>query len=335
MPLHYGSQLEEHRRVRASAGMFDVSHMTIVDLHGTGARHFLRHLLANDINRVVDAGGALYSCMLNEKGGVVDDLIVYWRGDDRFRLVVNAATRERDLEWIQDQSTGVDVAIVGRPELAMVAVQGPDARSAVAATMGDDVKRVRRFRSVDRNGCFLARTGYTGEDGFEIVVPEPEAPDLWQSLADAGVAPAGLGARDTLRLEAGLNLYGQDMDEAVTPLESNLAWTVAWAPEDRDFTGRAALERQREKGGYDRLRGLVLRDRGVLRPGQIVSANDVPIGAITSGGFGPTVGASVALARLRDGEFDRVGVAIRGRTLEAQVVDPPFVRKGTSVVSPT
>lgn len=332
MPLHYGSQLAEHRAVREHAGLFDVSHMTVVDLEGDDARGFLRRLLANDVDRIEHDGGALYSCMCNEQGGVVDDLIVYRRDLERFRAVVNAATRAKDLEWMRQTATGFDVVLQERADLAMIAVQGPRSRSLVAGVcdpdLADALGAVRRFNGLERDGIHYARTGYTGEDGYEIMLPAARAESLWDRLVEAGAAPCGLGARDSLRLEAGLNLYGQDMDETVTPLESNLGWTIAWSPDDREFVGRAALERLRAAGGHPVLLGLVLQGRGVLRHEQKVFCDDREIGTVTSGGFGPTVGRSVALARLSTGGHDAVTVEVRDRRLPARVVTPPFVKNG-------
>ena len=264
MPLNYGSQIEEHHAVRRDAGMFDVSHMTVVDLHGTRCREFLRHLLANDIGKLKKSGKALYSCMLNGRGGVIDDLITYFLTEDAgpglpakewFRMVVNAATRDKDLAWIEKQAAAFGVKVTERPDLAMIAVQGPNARAKVLALLdaGDRerVEKLGRFAAAAARGpdgmpLFVARTGYTGEDGFEIIVPEQQAVALWDGLVASGVHPAGLGARDTLRLEAGMNLYGQDMDERVTPFESGLAWTVDLGA-GRDFIGRAALIARRER----------------------------------------------------------------------------------------
>ncbi len=335
MPLHYGSQIEEHHAVRRHAGIFDVSHMTIVDVQGEGAREFLRRLLANDVARLVEPGKALYTCMLNEAGGVVDDLIAYFLGPDRYRLVANAATRDKDLAWMAEQSGAFKVDIRERDHLALIAVQGPAARELAADVMagGDQAMRgaalaLKPFTAADVGSRFVARTGYTGEDGFEIAMPAAEAPDAWRRLADAGAAPCGLGARDTLRLEAGLNLYGSDMDETTSPLESGLGWTVAWEPRDRDFIGRAAAERMRADASRRQFTGLLLEDRGVLRNGQRVVVEGLPDGEITSGGFSPTIGRSIALARLPAGDYTAAQVEVRGRLLAARVVDPPFVRKG-------
>jgi aminomethyltransferase len=330
MPLHYGSQIEEHHAVRRDAGMFDVSHMTVVDLSGERTRAFLRHLLANSVDKLQQPGKALYSCMLNETGGVIDDLIVYFVDANHFRVVVNAATRAKDLDWIRRQAAAFDVAVEERAELAMIAVQGPNARAKAVSLLGEAdraaVDALGRFAAAEVDGLFFARTGYTGEDGFEIIVPADRAAGLWQGLLDAGVAPCGLGARDTLRLEAGMNLYGQDMDESVTPWEANLAWTVA-LDEGRDFIGRAALEAQREAGVPRRMVGVVLDERGVMRHGQTV-LTDNGEGEILSGVFSPTLGKSIGFARIPAGEPGAVRVDIRGKQLPLRVVKYPFVRDG-------
>jgi aminomethyltransferase len=332
MPLHYGSQKEEHHAVRQHAGIFDVSHMTIVDMHGERAPEFLRHLLANDVAKLTEQGKALYTCMLNESGGVIDDLIVYFLGDLRYRLIVNAATREKDLAWIHKQAAEFGVSLYERAELAMIAVQGPRARELAAPCVDSEWRQaaldLKPFHGIEAGDWFIARTGYTGEDGWEILIPAADAPMLWDRLLAAGVHPCGLGARDTLRLEAAMNLYGNDMDETVSPLESGLGWTVAWEPADRDFIGRAALEQQREKGDTRRFVGLLLEDKGVLRDHQRVVVDGVGEGEITSGGFSPTIGRSIALARLPAGDYGRAQVDIRGKLLNVRVVKTPFVRNG-------
>ncbi len=335
MPLHYGSQLEEHHVVRRGAGMFDVSHMTVVDLRGARVRQFLQHVLANDVGRLQLPGKALYSCMLNERGGVIDDLIVYFLEEQWFRMVVNAATRDKDLAWLTKQAAPFDVTLTERDDLAMIAVQGPQARALAGACMSPAQAAVAAglelFFGAEAEGLFVARTGYTGEDGFELMVPVEAASALWQALAAAGVRPCGLGARDTLRLEAGMNLYGTDMDEETTPLESGLTWTVAWNPPEREFIGRAALEAQRDAGVARRLVGLVLRDKGVLRGHQRVVVAGVGEGETTSGTFSPTLGVGIALARVPAGTGAECQVDVRGRLLSADVVRPPFVRNGQRV----
>jgi aminomethyltransferase len=315
--------------------MFDVSHMTVVDLHGPRTREFLRRLLANNVDKLKVQGKALYSCMLNEQGGVIDDLIVYFFDEAHFRLVVNAATRAKDLAWIAQQAKAYGVEVKERPDFAMIAVQGPNARAKVIGLLHEvdrpRIEKLGRFAAAAAQGphgmgLFIARTGYTGEDGFEIIVPAEHAVALWQALASAGVKPAGLGARDTLRLEAGMNLYGQDMDESVSPWEANLGWTIA-LDEGRDFIGRKALEAQKAAGVPRVMVGLVLDEKGVLRHGQkVLTANGE--GEILSGSFAPTLDKAVAFARIPAGEPGQVRVDIRGREVPVRVVKYPFVRDG-------
>ena len=336
MPLHYGSQLEEHHQVRRDAGMFDVSHMTVVDLRGREVRSFLRHLLANDVERLKKPGKALYSCMLNEQGGVIDDLIVYYLQDDWYRMVVNAGTTEKDLTWLEQRQAGYELRITPRRDLAMIAVQGPHARDKTLPLLPVELQagaaELTPFNAAPGTDWLVARTGYTGEDGFEIMLPVDQAAAFWQALADAGVAPCGLGARDTLRLEAGMNLYGSDMDEATSPLEAGLTWTVAWEPPDRQFIGREALERQRNDPEKRRFVGLVLNGRGVLRNHLKLFAGDEEVGEITSGGFAPTLERSIALARVKGALGETCDVEIRGKRIPARVVKPPFVRHGKACI---
>jgi aminomethyltransferase len=341
MPLNYGSQIEEHHLVRRDAGMFDVSHMTVVDLRGEQVRPFLRQLVANSVDKLKTPGKALYACMLNETGGVIDDLIVYFMGESWFRVVVNAATRDKDLPWIEAQAQRFAVAVQERPELSMIAVQGPNARAKFASLLSADgaaaVMALGRFAAAEVAGAqvsaaaitgplFVARTGYTGEDGFEVIVPEADAIALWEALERAGVGPAGLGARDTLRLEAGMALYGQDMDDSVSPLEAGLAWTVAF-DDGRDFIGRPVLEAQKAGGVPRQTIGLVMDEKGVLRHGQPVHTA-CGVGEILSGTFSPTLGRSIALARVPGGELGGVEVDIRGKRIPVRVVKYPFVRDG-------
>ena len=335
MPIHYGSQIDEHHLVRRAAGMFDVSHMTVVDLKGARTREFLRQLLANSIDKLKVTGKALYSCMLNAQGGVIDDLIVYFLADDFFRMVVNASTREKDLAWIRQHAAAFDVEVVEREDLAIVAVQGPQARALVAGLVAEGdraaLDKLGRFAaldvaSVDGVPLFVARTGYTGEDGYEVLLPQAAVVGFWNALLVAGVKPAGLGARDTLRLEAGMNLYGQDMDEGVTPYEAALAWTVA-LDEGRAFIGRDVLEAQKAAGNARQMIGLVMDDKGVLRHGQkVLTANGE--GEILSGTFSPTLGKAIAFARVPAGEPGEVRVDIRGKEVPVRVVKFPFVRDG-------
>ncbi|EOD55079.1 glycine cleavage system aminomethyltransferase GcvT [Aeromonas molluscorum] len=340
MPINYGSQLEEHHVVRTQAGMFDVSHMTIVDLTGERVKAFLQHLLANDVAKLTTPGKALYSGMLTPEGGVIDDLITYYLDDSFYRMVVNSATRDKDLAWIRQHAAAFAVTVSEQPSLAMIAVQGPEAKALAAKVFSAEqnaaVAGMKPFFGVQAGDLFIATTGYTGEEGYEIVVPEHQACDLWQALLDAGVAPCGLGARDTLRLEAGMNLYGQDMDESISPLAANMAWTIAWEPSNRDFIGRVALEAQKAAGDQPKLVGLLMEEKGVLRTGMPVSftnaQGEVRTGVITSGSFSPTLGLSIALARVPRDIGETAEVELRKKLVTVKVTKPAFVRNGQKLV---
>jgi aminomethyltransferase len=335
MPLHYGSQIEEHHQVRSHAGMFDVSHMTVVDVQGPDAKFYLRRLLANDVDRLKKPGKALYSAMLNEEGMVLDDLIVYLT-EDGYRVVVNCATRTKDLAWMEMQARSFKLTLSERTDVAMIAIQGPMAidsvKLVVSQAKAELISELEPFQGLSCESWFIGRTGYTGEQGLEIILPDSEAIRFWDDLLAVGVKPIGLGARDTLRLEAGMNLYGSDMDESVTPLESNMAFSVALKPQDRNFIGRSAME---DIGVRSMLVALVMESRGVLRSHQKVSQGDREVGEITSGIFSPTLGYSIALARVMSdidtSALDQISVAIRNRMLPVRMVRPPFVRNGKQV----
>jgi aminomethyltransferase len=336
MPVQYGSQIGEHHAVRRAAGVFDVSHMGVLDLRGARVRALLQQLLANDVARLKVPGKALYSCMLNEQGGVLDDLIVYFLDDHWYRMVVNAGTRDKDLAWIREHARALAVEVIERTDLAMLAVQGPEARAKAAQLLppaaGAAALALDSFVGRELGRWFVARTGYTGEDGFEIVMPAADAVAAWRSLNSFGVASCGLGARDTLRLEAGMNLYGHDMDESTQPYESNLGWTVALAPGERNFIGRAALEPLARAGSERKLVGLLLEERGVLRAHQKVTVAPAGEGEITSGTYSPTLERSIALARVPSATAGQVQVEVRGKLLSARLVKPPFVRAGRSLI---
>ncbi|MFH0023130.1 glycine cleavage system aminomethyltransferase GcvT [Pseudomonas fluorescens] len=335
MPLHYGSQVEEHHEVRRDCGVFDVSHMTVIDVSGPQAKAWLQHLLANDVDRLHRPGRALYSTMLNERGGIVDDMIVY-RLDDAYRLVFNASTRDQDLAWMNAQLGGYDVQLHERSALAMLAIQGPQARHKIAELVTQSratlIQQLKPFEGYCDGDWFIARTGYTGEDGLEICLPADQAPGFFNDLVGAGISPIGLGARDTLRVEAGMNLYGQDIHQDVSPLASNMAWSIAWEPASRQFIGRAALEAEKSAGVAHKLVGLVLEERGVLRAHQVVRIADVGEGEITSGSFSPTLSKSIALARVPMATADRAEVEIRGKWYPVRVVRPTFVRHGKTLI---
>ncbi len=334
MPISYGSQIEEHHAVRQDAGMFDVSHMTIVDVTGEQAQPYLRYLLANDVAKLQDKGKALYSGMLNEAGGVVDDLIVYHFDATNYRLVVNSATREKDMNWLLSKAEGFAVTITEKPDFAMLAVQGPGAKDKAANLFSEAQKEavagMKPFYGVQAEDLFIATTGYTGEAGYEIMVPVARAAQFWQELLNAGVKPCGLGARDTLRLEAGMNLYGQDMDETISPLAANMGWTITWEPAERNFVGRQALETLKAQG-TDKLVGLVMKEKGVLRAGQKIKTDNGE-GVITSGTFSPTLGHAIAMARIPAGTPATVEVEMRKKWVTVDVVKPCFVRNGKSAL---
>ena len=334
MPLRYGSQIEEHHQVRKAAGMFDVSHMSIVDFTGADVKALLQYLFANDVARLKTPGKALYTCMLNHDGHVLDDLIIYYMNDNWYRIVFNAATHDKDIAWVKSQMGDYDVTMNEQSGAAMIAVQGPQAPAAVVALFddaeADRIRDLKPFNAIEVDDCFVARTGYTGEDGYEIIVDGSRAADMWRALALEGVKPIGLGARDSLRLEAGMNLYGSDMDESTTPLVAGLGWTIAWEPVERDFIGRKALEEQKAAGVPAKFVGLLLEGKGVLRAHQPVNVEGVGEGEITSGGFSPTLDRSIAFARVPAATGDTCTVAIRGKQVPAKVVKTVFVRNGKS-----
>jgi len=337
MPINYGSQIEEHHQVRNDVGMFDVSHMSVLDLRGVRTRDFLRALLANDIDRLREAGKALYTCMLNEQGGILDDLIVYYMEPHWFRLVLNAATHDKVLAWIERHARAFSVEVNEPEGLAMIAVQGPNAQERLSSVLDEplssSLENLAAFTAIMEDDVFVSRTGYTGEDGFEIILPGDKANGLWRALYGAGVRPIGLAARDTLRLEAGMSLYGSDMDESTTPLEVGLEWTVAWEPEDRDFVGRAALEQQRQQSDRRKLVGLVLNEKGILRDHQKVFVDGFEDGEISSGSYSPTLGKSIAFASVPSQIGSSCKVDIRGKLVTAMVIKPPFVRRGKSCIA--
>jgi len=341
MPINYGSQIEEHHAVRRDAGMFDVSHMTVIDLHGPRTREFLRHLLANSVDKLKVSGKALYSCMLNERGGVIDDLIVYFFDDAHYRLVVNAATRDKDLAWIEAQAKAFDVTVKERPEFAMIAVQGPNARGKVIALLheGDRprIEKLGKFAAAAAQGphgmpLFVARTGYTGEDGFELFCDPADAVPLWHAVQEAGepfgITPAGLGSRDTLRLEAGMPLYGNELDRETNPYEAGMGRLVKL--EKGAFAGSAALARIREHGPRRRLVGLVMRETAIPRHGYPVLVDGLEAGTVTSGTASPTLGEKIAMAYL-PAEAAAIGaevqVVVRERPYRAEQVKLPFYKR--------
>lgn len=333
MPLYYGSQIEEHMAVRQDAGMFDVSHMNILDITGPGAHHFVEYMFTHDVNKLKEVGASLYSCMLQEDGGVVDDLICYRKTEKDYRVVVNAATHDKDMAWFNKQAKNFNIKITERtPDFAMIAIQGPSARAKTKLAFNDKQQaataNLKPFHGVEVAGWWIARTGYTGEDGYEIMIPAAEGPAFWEKLLQAGVKPCGLVSRDSLRLEAGLSLYGSEMDENYTPLESNLSWTVTFEPATRDFIGRKALEAQKAAGVKRKLVGLVLTEKGILRAHMKVIVPGIGEGETTSGGFSPVLGVGIALARVPKEIGEECLVVVRDKQLKAKVIKPPFVKPG-------
>ncbi|MBS0350868.1 MAG: glycine cleavage system aminomethyltransferase GcvT [Proteobacteria bacterium] len=331
LPLHYGSQVSEHHQVRKNIGVFDISHMGAVDIVGAEAEAFLRYALANDVRKLNKNGKALYTCLLNVRGGIVDDLIVYRLQPDSYRLVINAARRSADLEWLNQLSGAYQVAIKQRWDLAMLAIQGPmtieKLSSLLEKPLAAKIPELKPFHFFVHDNWQVSKTGYTGEDGIEIILPSSEIIPLWKKLIDNGVPPIGLGARDTLRLEAGLNLYGSDMDQTTTPAESNLEWTVAWLDSNRNFIGKEALAKQKQQGVPRRLVGLILSEGGVLRNHQRVYIDGELAGEITSGGYSPTLNCSIAMARIPTGSGGQFTVGVRNKMVPVQVTALPFFKR--------
>lgn len=336
MPLHYGSQLNEHHAVRKNVGLFDISHMGIIDIQGCDAREFLRHVLANDIARMAQPGSAQYSLLLQPDGGIVDDLIVYFLAENHYRLIINAGNRDSDPDWLSQHQNDFDIHLRLRTDLALLSLQGPMAADSLSLILAPpqrlDAMALKPFQCRQMNDWFIASTGYTGESGFEIVLPASQVIDVWQTLIDEDIQPVGLGARDTLRLEAGMNLYGQEMDHTTSPYDANLGWTIAWQPADRDFIGREALLQQKRQHSRQ-LVGLVLKQRGVMRKGMPVSFKTDNDGLITSGAFSPTLGCSIALARAPLEIGSQASVKIRGQEMPVEVTRPAFVRHGKSLLT--
>jgi aminomethyltransferase len=331
MPLAYGTgTLAEHMACRTDAVAFDVSHLGTVRVEGIGSTDLLQRELSNDL-RKVSPGRAQYTHLLDESdGSVVDDIIVWWLADDVFDVMPNASNTAR----VRDAIGGRDTTAAR----AVIAVQGPEARHKLASVAPEAAAvahfRVTRF-SWEGADCVAAGTGYTGEDGVECSVPVESAPRFWQAVMDAGVAPAGLGARDTLRLEAGFPLHGHELGPGITPLQAGLSWVVGW--DKGAFRGRAALERERAAGPRRVLRGLVAESRQPPRDGASVLGGTSAIGMVTSGNFSPVLGRGIAMAFL-DTDHDvavgeEVTIDIRGRSLPARVVHLPFVRDGRATVA--
>jgi aminomethyltransferase len=329
MPLHYGSALKEHTAVRESAGVFDVSHMTIIDMIGAGGRDFLRRLMTRDVDEFSRGGSACYSCMCNEQGGIIDDVLIYYRQPDNYRLVFNSSTKDRVISWLNEHSKGFAIGFQIRHDLAMLAIQGPKALEIITKIANpelmDKLTTIKRFNAMEMNDWFIARTGYTGEDGLEVMLPPKDAIQLWQNLIQAGVQPCGLAARDSLRLEAGLMLNGQDMNEGITPLESSLDWTISWQTQDREFIGKPYLLMQKQENNIAQLIGISLDAQAILRHGQAVFDQDHQVGEITSGIYSPWLKKSIAFARIEPQAVNKtLEVEIRGKRFPVKTQSTRF-----------
>lgn len=329
MPINYGSQINEHKVVRSDVGIFDVSHMSIFDLSGSEQEEFLKYLLPNDVNKIKNSGRALYSPLLNNDGGILDDLIVYNLGT-HYRIISNCATRSQNHDWFLKQSKNYDVKIKLMSDLSIVAIQGPNSENILDKIGIYNLNTMSDFDVKIYNSSMIAKTGYTGEEGFEVVIDNSDVESFWMDLLEAGASPIGLGARDTLRLEAGLNLYGSDMDINNNPYESNLAWTIDLIDKNRDFIGKIALE-DIKKDTYKELKGIILRDKGILRSHQLVEHN-AGNGEILSGSYSPSFGFSIAFARLDKGHNGEGRVKIRNNEFKVEIVSPPFMRKGKMLI---
>lgn len=329
MPLHYGSPLAEHMAVRTDAGVFDVSHMTIIDIMGAGCRQFLRHLMTRDIDEIQHIGGACYTCMCNEHGGIIDDVLIYYYAPDHYRLIFNAATKDRVIHWLNKHAIHFNLGIQVQQDLCMLAIQGPKAFEKTLNLLDpytlDKVSTLKRFTSIEEGGFFFSRTGYTGEDGLEIILPQSQAPAFFEKILGAGIKPCGLASRDSLRLEAGLMLNGQDMDEQISPISARLAWTISWQAKDREFIGKSAILAQKESANLPYLVGLKLDARAILRHGQEVILNGKTIGHVTSGIYSPCLQQSIAFARLQTDEpIEHGEVNIRGQLYPVKICSTRF-----------
>ena len=329
MPINYGSQINEHKVVRSDVGIFDVSHMSVFDLSGSEQEEFLKYLLPNDVNKIKNSGRALYSPLLNNDGGILDDLIVYNLGT-HYRIISNCATRSQNHDWFLKQSKNYDVKIKLMSDLSIVAIQGPNSKNILDKVGIYNLNTMSDFDVKIYNSLMIAKTGYTGEEGFEVVIANSDVESFWMDLLGAGAPPIGLGARDTLRLEAGLNLYGSDMDINNNPYESNLAWTIDLNDKNRDFIGKIALE-DIKKDTYKELKGIILRDKGILRSHQLVE-HKAGNGEILSGSYSPSFGFSIAFARLDKGHDGEGKVKIRNNEFKVEIVSLPFMRKGKMLI---
>ncbi len=331
MPVQYTSIMDEHRAVRSGVGLFDISHMARLLVEGSGAGAWLQSLVPNDVSRLVD-GKALYSALCREDGGILDDLVILRLAADRYLVVVNAAPHEKDVRWFEKHLPSSGVTLTEKSiDWAMIAVQGPKALSALSPWLpGLASMAFYTGREADILGAksIVSRSGYTGEDGFELCVPAGAAPEIWERLIAGGAKPCGLGSRDTLRLEAGLLLYGQDMDETTTPLEVGLGWTVKL--EKGEFIGRAGLVKQKAEGTPRTLVAIEMAEPGIPRHGCDVVVDGRKVGVVTSGTRGPTLGRDIGLAFIESAAVQSdLKIVIHGDARRAKITKKPFYRRST------
>ncbi len=329
MPVQYGGIKAEHEAVRNRAGLFDVSHMGEAVVRGPEAEKAVQRLVTRDVGRLAE-GQAGYAAVCYESGGTVDDVLVY-RNPDDFLLVVNASNREKDLAHFREHAADLDAEVVDESDdWALLALQGPEAAGILRNLTDADLVSLKYYRyvvgEVDGSYAVVSRTGYTGEDGFEIFVRPDDAPRLWRRLVEAGATPAGLGARDTLRLEAGMCLYGNELDPETTPLEAGIGFAVHLDKEER-FVGQEALRRQREEGLRKKLVGFKVQGRGIARHDHPVAVGGEPVGKVTSGTQSPTLGEAIGLALVSPEVEDAFDVVIRDRPVEARAVPLPFYKR--------
>ena len=337
MPVEYSGLITEHMAVRGAAGLFDVSHMGELEVEGPGALGFLQRVTSNNVAKLED-GQAQYSALTLPNGAPADDVIVYRRGPERFLLVVNAANIEKDRRRLEDQSRGQCEVKDRSDDYALIALQGPKAQPILQGLTALDLSGIRYYHfaegEVAGHPATVSRTGYTGEDGFEILVVPDHAADLWRKLLEAGkeagLVPAGLGARDTLRLEAKMCLYGNDMDETTTLVEAGLGWIVSLEAAKGDFVGRRVLEAQKKEGAPRKLVGFEMVDRGIARHGYPVYLGDEPAGSVTSGSYAPFLQKNIGLCYLpapKTAVGTTFHVDIRGRRVAARIVPTPFYKR--------
>ena len=327
MPISYSSLIKEHNAVRNAAGIFDVSHMSVFDFDGGNQIAFFKKIFANDIKKIYKDNKAIYGALLNEEGGILDDLIIY-HANNKFRLVSNCSTREQNKQWLEKYAVEFGVKVMERSDMGILAIQGPDALNKILEIKEIDaqVNTLQSFGCMFEGDKLYARTGYTGEDGLELIVPTQDINHLWDQALELGCTPIGLGARDTLRLEAGLNLYGNDMTINNHPYESNLGWTIDMSDKNREFIGKNALL-SIDQSKSQKIVGIILQDKGVLRSGYEIT-HEQGKGVVLSGSYSPTLQSSIGLARVDQGYKENGKVMIRNKVLNIDFVSPRFLGQG-------